>query len=351
VYLKYFTAFLCLISASLSAALFTNEEPYNTVKIHIDQVMKTQKVPGVAVALIYDNKIYLYNFGLANISGKKKVTPDTIFEIASVTKVFTATALAIEVLDNNMTLNDPVTDYLPQLKNRAQPVSKIKLVDLATHTSSLPRESPSRNQPMAFLSEWSPSYPVGTKYVYSNVGFGILGEAIANKEGLDYEQMIQKLVTGPLGMKSTFVQVPADLQGNYAQGYNKEGTPIPMHTSNTLPGGGALHSTSRDMLKFLSANLGLAGAPEISQAMSFAQKGHFRVNYQLSMGLAWQRFSTKQGLLIIDKNGGLPGFSSYIGLVPEKRMGIVLLINKAKTNATRVGRSILITLEKAEFEY
>lgn len=328
------------------------EKPFGIIKKHIDKLMEEYDVPGVAVALVYQGKSYLYQFGYVDRALQKPVTDQTIFELASLTKVFTSTALAWEVIQGKMVLNAPVTQYIPLLRNTITPISQVKLIDLATHTSSLPRVPPNPKEKqtsqslITFLQHWKPGYPIGTKYVYSNLAFALLGYAIGRVENEDYEKVIKKLISTPLQMTSTFVHVPAILLDHYAQGYTKKGEKAKRTVAPVWPGGGALKSTSRDMLKFLRANLDLEGSENLRKAMQFAQQGFFKVKEQLTMGLGWQRFTTKKNLLIIDKNGGLPGFSTYIGMIPHLKLGIVILTNKAKTHSTRVGRKILIKLSK-----
>lgn len=339
---------LVILFSTLS--LKADETPLPVVKKHIEKLMSDHEVPGVAIALVYKGKSYLYQFGYADKHLQKLVTSNTIFELASITKVFTSTALAMEVLNGKMALTDSVAKYIPQLKQNKYPIDQVRLLDLATHTSSLPRGIPNHKKKeteqhrFIFLRNWKPSYPIGTKYSYSNFGFALLGFAIENIEHESYEQVIAKFITDPLQMTSTFVHVPYSHVNEYAQGYTKNGKMAKRYKSPLWPGGGALRSSSSDMLKFLEANLELAGPKELQNAMQLAQKGYFKVKHNFEMGLGWQRYTSPQQILIIDKNGGLEGFSTYIGMVPDEKLGIVILANKAKAHSTNVGRKILINL-------
>lgn len=313
--------------------------------------MRDFKVPGVAVALYYKGKAYTYCYGYADLAHKKQVTDDTIFEIASITKVFTATSLAWEVLAERMQLQDPISKYLPGLPKQDSPFAGITLYQLATHTSSLPRTPPQKSpqdhspystaEMTAWLKGWTPQDPIGSKYAYSNLGYGLLGFALSAHSAIPYEQIIRQEILQPLGMNSTFVTVPEAYKGLYAVGYGKGGEIASHYPSTIWPGGGALRSTNHDMLQFLMANLGVKGPPHLLQAMKFAQKGFFRVNDTLVLGLGWQIIDKSYKLKIVDKNGGVSGFSSYIGMVPEKTMGIVILTNKGKARAATLGRAIL----------
>jgi beta-lactamase class C len=317
----------------------------------IKEFMKNKGVPGVTIALFYEGKGTLYSFGFADPKLKIKANPDTIFEIASLTKVFTSTALAVEVLRGKMALNDPVLKYLPSIQNNSKGISQVTLSQLATHTSSLPRVPPQKkgirkytpDLLMEYLRNWQPLYPIGSKSVYSNLGFGILGQAVANVEHESYAEAIYSLITGPLEMNSTMIHVPEDLRKNYAVGINKFDKPAEKYALNAWPGGGALRSTSRDMLKFLIANMDEGGPKELRKAMQLAQQGVYKVNNRLTMGLGWQRYA-QHNYFFIDKNGGVDGFSSYIGIVPSRKVGIVILTNKGKTQITYLGRHLLARL-------
>lgn len=345
--MHFFKFSLILAILFHSGSAFCKESYEQIVKREIAAYMQEKDIPGIAVALYYEGKSELYNFGVTDKATKSLITPATLFQIASITKVFTATALAVEVEKGKMALNDPVAKYLPKMP-LGLPLDQITLQELATHTSSLPRDPgdgkriPStQEEVMTFLKNWTPSYTIGSRYVYSNLGFGVLGYALADLERKPYYEVLQTLILNPLGMYSTFINIPPPFMQYFAQGYTKEGRIAVRHPPNAWPAGGALRSTSADMLKYLKANLGVSGPIELQKAMQFAQQGLFKAHKNLVIGLGWQRFTTKKGELFIDKDGGVPGFSSYIGMVPEKKIGIVILANKGKGDITATGRKIL----------
>ncbi len=155
-------------------------------------------------------------------------------------------------------------------------------------------------------------------------------------------------ITGPLGMSSTALPLPRDLLGRAVQGYGPGGRPSgrPGEEGGTFkwPGSGQIYSSSRDMATFLAANLGeLPGHGPIENAMAFAHQGVFTVSPRLTIGLAWQIVSTGS-FTIIDKNGGLDNTSTYIGFAPQRKLGIVILVNRGKQHATGIGRQILHAL-------
>jgi beta-lactamase class C len=348
--LVVFQACIASLYAKTGSDVTLQTEVVDTV---IKPFMKENDVPGIAIGLYYKGDESVICYGLADKAKNVPVTQDTIFEIASITKVFTSTELALQVNRGYMSLSNPLSNYLPGITRYKGDINQVTLENLATHTSSLPRELPHLKKGKAydhtmvinFLQNWEPDYPIGTKYVYSNLGFGLLGYAIEDVEHMPYEQFIKNDLLTPLDMNSTMVDVPAYLLNNYAQGYSPQGNPVPRWPHTILPGGGALRSTASDMLKFLEANLGVKGSKEVLDAMQLAHQGFFKVNDKLTIGLGWQRVKVRE-MLIIDKNGGLPGFASYIGMIPEKKIGIVILANKSKIKSTLVGRQLLMRLAK-----
>lgn len=318
----------------------------------IEPLMKQEKIPGMAIAVYDGAKGFVMSFGFADKGRKTPITPDTLFDIASMTKVFTSTALAIEVEKGKMALHDPVTKYLPGISKSFGAINHVTLLQLATHSSSFPRVATFHRQGtfthqmiLHFLQHWNPKHPPGQTYLYSNLGFGVLGYALENEQKTPYFEIIEKEILKPLEMTSTVIDIPSHLLHRFAQGYSKEGEPVlsDNSTRHLLPGSGSLRSTASDLLKFLEANLGLRGSFELKKAMQFAQQEYFKASDHLTLGLAWQRIYL-QGMLIIDKNGGLPGFSSYIGMIPEKKIGVVVLTNRVKANSTKIGRTLLVRL-------
>jgi beta-lactamase class C len=311
----------------------------------IEAFMQQYDIPGVAVAFVDNREGKILCYGIKDKHNNAIVTENTLFEIASLTKVFTTTALALHVLQGNMALSDPISKYLPELNNTFRPVSKITLLELATHTSGLPRtggdwHNGGPRKIMDFLQKWRPDNPVKKQYAYSNLGFGLLGYALENVEKRPYEKVIKYDILIPLGMNTTFTEVPKEFLPQYSQGYGPQGKPTSKRISGYIPGSGAIRSTAKDLLQFLKANMALSGPAELLKAMQLAQRPYHKVRAHFTMGLGWQRFNTGK-TLIIDKNGGLPGFTSYMGWIPEKGIGIVILTNKSEARPTELGRFLL----------
>jgi beta-lactamase class C len=356
-----YIAVLCVLF--MTASLFADdrhdkkEEPLNEHQLAalVNKVVGPWKqqnaAPGVMVVIRINGKTMFFPLGEADQANHKPVTPDSIFELASITKVFTTTSLAMGVNSGKLQLNDTVGKTIPYLREHGGDIKGITLQQLATHTSGLPR-MPGRLHPgpqtkqdvLEWLAQWHITSPApGTKDVYSNLGVGLLGYALEDV----YKQPLMDLWStqflGPLGMQHTFFDVPDSSREFLVQGYNPRGKPVDPAPVAALPAAGRLKSSGRDMGIFLAASLGEISNAVVMNAMQLAQKPYFPASPRMTQGLAWQLLNI-QGEKVIDKNGGLAGTSTYIGLLPEWRMGVVVMANKGKCGATAVGRKLLLAL-------
>jgi beta-lactamase class C len=314
---------------------------------------------GVAVAVRMNGETRFFNYGFANDARNRRVTADSIFNLGSVGKLFATTTLAEAVKGGQLSLDDPVAKYVTELQ-RGGDIRRITLGQLASHTSGLP------NRPgeyerwhrgrytwpdfVRFLNSWKADakHEPGKQYLYSDTAMVLLRIALQRRFNTPFAQLMHQRISGPLAMSSTALPLPRDLLGRAVQGYSPQGQPIgrPGMEGGAFqwPGSGQIYSSSRDMATFLAANMGeLAGHGAIENAMAFAQQPVFTVGPRLKIGLAWQNFSSGN-LLILDKNGGLNNTSTYIGFAPQRKLGVVILVNRGKQHATGIGRQILHAL-------
>jgi beta-lactamase class C len=308
--------------------------------------------PGAIVVVHREGATRFFPFGHSHPRRRDPVTPDSIFELASITKVFATTSLALEVEQGKMRLDDPVAKYLPILRT-GKDIRKVTLRQLATHTSSLPRAPGphpgggpwNRRSLMEWLVRWEAPDPPGARSLYSNLAVGVLGDAIATAERESLQEVWNRQFLHPLEMHSTFFEIPPGEQKRLVQGFDRDGRPVPRAVANgAWPAGGRLCSSGRDMGRFLAANLGeTPHRPLITQAMQLAQKPYFEVSPKMTQGLAWQRVRLHDEL-VIDKNGGLDGSATYIGMIPGHKLGVVVMANKGKSQGTAVGRALLLAL-------
>lgn len=268
---------------------------------------------------------------------------DTLFEIGSVTKVFTALLLAEMAETHEVALDDPVAEYLPVGVTMPERGGRgITLRDLATHMSGLPRlpanmapadpANPYADYTMAQLHAFLGSYvltrDIGSHYEYSNLGAGLLGDVLARRAGQPYEALVRTRITGPLGMASTAIALTPDMRARLASGYDASLQPASYWDMPTLAGAGALRSTANDLLRFLAAELGYAESPlRTAMAAQLVPREPTGMT-GVDVALGWHITSnpTRQ---IVWHNGGTGGFRSFIGFDPAARLGVVVLTNAA----------------------
>jgi D-alanyl-D-alanine-carboxypeptidase/D-alanyl-D-alanine-endopeptidase len=282
------------------------------VQALVQPLLEKKQSVGVVVGVIKAGRAQVFGFGREATGVDKMPDGKTIFEIGSVTKVFTSLALAEMAQESLVRIDDPVQRYLPKEVNVATRAGReLTLEDLATHTSGLPRIplkmvllGVKSNDPYAtysekdlydFLKIWKPTQDIGSKWAYSNLGAGLLGQVLSRRAGVNYGQLIANRITEPLGMNDTRVTLNGEQERRLAKPYEMGGTPASRWTFDALAGCGALHSTADDFLVFLAAELGLKET-RLRAAMEATQKPRRETGIAgMRMGLAWIREEASQG--------------------------------------------------------
>jgi beta-lactamase class C len=343
-------------------------------ELNVEQIVKQKVQPilpkngeggGVAVAVRMNGRTSFVNYGMADDAKNRPVTADSIFNLGSVGKLFATTSLAQAVKQGELSLDDPVAKYVTELQ-RGGDIRRVTLGQLASHTSGLPRvpgqyEHWHRGKYtwpdfVRFLnsSKADPKHEPGKQYLYSNAAMVLLRVALERRFNTRFAALMHQRITGPLGMSSTALPLPRDLLGRAVQGYGPMGRPIGKAGEESgvfeWLGAGQIYSSSRDMATFLAANMEeLPDHRPMENAMTLAQQGVFQVNPHFKQALAWQDVSSGN-LAIIDKNGGLPNTSTYIGFAPQRKLGVIILVNRGKQHATGIGRQILHALTQDQSE-
>ena len=336
--------------ASTSTAL-TEQEIH---QILVDRVDTNKRAVGIVVGTIGPQGSKVTSYGKTAKDSTAVPDGDTVFEIGSATKVFTSLLLADMVQKGEVKLDDPVSRYLPaSVKVPERNGRKITLIDLATHTSGLPRlpnnfhpkdalnpyADYTVDQMYAFLSSYELPRDIGSQYEYSNFGVGLLGHVLALKAGMSYEKLLQTRILAPLKMNSTAITLTPAMKAHLAQGHGETLEPVANWDLPTLAGAGAIRSTANDMLKFLGANIGLTKTP-----LAPAMKAMLEVRRptgipNLEIALAWH-ISSKDGEQMIWHNGGTGGYHSFMAFDPKTRSGVVVLCNSF-TDIDDIGQHIL----------
>ena len=323
---------------------------------------------GAAVAVHSEGRTLFFNFGEARDG--RPVTSDALFNLASIGKVFVSTLLAQAVKQGDVALDDPVDKYVTELK-RGGDIRKVTLAQLASHTSGLtstPQQVETWHRGpytlpdfIRYLNAWQADdgHQPGKQHIYSNAGFVLLWLALQRRYDTPIGAFQEKHLLAPLRMTSTALPVPERnargelapaLRARAVQGYGPEGRPVggPGNEQGTFnwPGTGQMYSSARDMAVFLAANLGaLPNQRPLQDAMALAQQSVFTAGPRFSQGLGWG-IVRNGNLTIVEKNGGLNNTSTYIGMIPDKQLGIVILMNRGRQPATRTGRQIMLALAR-----
>lgn len=300
---------------------------------------------GIVVGIIEPAGQRIVSYGRHAWDDQRPVDGDTVFEIGSITKVFTALLLADMVRKDEAGLADAVAKYLPARAAPAERQGKtITLQDLATHTSGLPRlpenmapQDPGNpyaeytvDQLYEFVSRYRLPRDIGSEYEYSNLGYGLLGHALglstdARDASASYERLVRSRIAAPLGMDSTAITLSAGMKTRLAGAHDEALQPVSHWDLPALAGAGALRSSAKDMLKFLAVPLGYR---KISLAQAFALMTSVRhtLDAQTDAALGWV-ISKKDGEEIVWHNGGTGGHRAFIGYRTKTRTGVVVLSN------------------------
>src|SRR5215510_4428977 len=248
-----------------------------TVTRHVRSIVPPDGAGGVAVALRIEGRTLFFNYGWADRATKRPVTSDTLFNLASLRKVFETTLLAQAVHNGELTLDEPVAKYVSELE-QASDIGRVTLGQLATHTSGLllPQDHPpwpdwgyTLLEFIRTLNAWTAEKPPGQQHLYTHAGFILLQLVLERRYNAPIDELIEQRLLRPLGMSSTVLArgddsprgaLPPELKSRAAQGYGINSNPIGAPGDQTgyyhWPGTGQMYSSPRDMAVFLAANLG-----------------------------------------------------------------------------------------------
>jgi beta-lactamase class C len=363
------------------AAGDTQDQLKPIVDAAIQPVMAKYRIAGMAIGVISEGKPYVLNYGVASTETGKPVTRDTLFELGSVSKTLTATLASYAQINGQLSLSDPTEKYLPALQHT--PFGNVSLVNLGTHTpGGLPLQVPddihNNKQFMQYLSAWKPTYAPGTYRTYANPGIGTLGLITAKSMGQDFTSLMEQRMFPALGMKNSYIDVPAAKMANYAQGYTKDDAPVRVTPGVLSAEAYGIKSTAADMLRFVAANMDLIKLDgKFQRAITATHTGYFKAGV-LTQDLIWEQYpypvelktlqegngsamvynatpaveikppQPPQPDVWINKTGSTNGFGTYVAFVPEKHIGIVILANKNFPTEDRVNIAYQILTALAE---
>ncbi|HVY90670.1 MAG TPA: serine hydrolase [Hyphomonadaceae bacterium] len=310
------------------------------IKARVDEGRAAGIVLGVMDA---DGKTRVVAYGDPG-PGAQPLSANSVFEIGSITKTFTATILADMAAKGEVKLDAPAQTYAPPgltLPKRGE--KEITLLNLSEQNSGLPR-MPSNFKPADpanpyadytpqqlddFLAHYTLTRDIGAEFEYSNLGVGVLGNLLANKAGKSYEALVRDRVLKPLKMDMTGVTLTPAMQKQLAKGHNPAGAVVANWDLPTLVGAGGLRSNMSDMLKYLRANLATPPKTPLERAMADAHTPRAPASPNMQIGLNWLTTTTKSGAQYTWHNGGTGGYGTFIGFDAKRHVGVVLLVNTA----------------------
>lgn len=343
------------------------------MKTFVDELAKPlmveNEIQGLSIGITVNGKHSFYNYGVLAKDVKAKVTNETLFELGSISKTFTASLASLSEIEGNLNLSDPVSKFMPELKNKV--FDTIKLYNLGTHTAGgftlqLPDEITNDKQLINYYRTWKPDYRAGTYRLYTNPGIGLLGIIAGKTMNQPFVEAMTNNIFVKLGLKNTFYKVPSEYLGEYAQGYNKTNNPVRLSPAVLANEAYGIKSCTKDMITFVAANMGIGNVERnLSEALMNTHIGYFKT-MEMTQDLVWEQYNypvsleglqkgnsydmiykpnpTKEILphqrpesqVLINKTGSTNGFGGYVMYVPSKKIGIVILANKNYPNSSRI---------------
>jgi beta-lactamase class C len=351
-----------MIAPSTPSHAESDRDIERVVARHIEGMLSAGEPGGAAIALRIEGRTLFSSYGSAEFTAGRPITPDTLFNLASLRKVFETTLLAQAVNKGELKLDDPVAKYVVELQQGGD-IRGVTLGQLATHTSGLllPQDHPpwpdwgyTLPEFLRTLNAWRADFEPGKQNVYSHAGSILLQLALERRYGTPIDELIEQRLTRPLGMDSTTLprrddsprgHLSPEHKSRAVQGYDPDGNPVGEPGDQQgyyhWPGTSQMYSSARDMAVFLAANLGeLPIDPSLQQAMTLAQQSVLAIGPRERQALAWE-IILGEGPTIVEKYGGLNNASAYIGMMASRKLGIVILCNRGNQYPSEVGRRIL----------
>jgi len=313
-------------------------------------VIDDEDAVGLVVGVVKDGRTQVWAFGETKRGGGEKPNERTVYEIGSVSKAITGTLLADMVERKLAKLDDPVRQYLPD--GVVMPIADgkpITLEHLATHTSGLPRlpdnmkpadpKNPYADYTVERMYDFLKSHKLRRspgEHEYSNYAVGLLGQLLARKAGGDYESLLAERITKPLAMNDTRIALSDDMRRRLAPPYDAALAPDANWDLPALAGAGGIRSTAADMLKLIQAALADADT-EQRRALRIAFQKRVDLKNGQAIGLNW--FIARDGVTRWH-TGMTGGYSSWLSIIPNSGIGVVVLSNTATSRTAELGEQV-----------
>jgi D-alanyl-D-alanine-carboxypeptidase/D-alanyl-D-alanine-endopeptidase len=321
----------------------------------------------MVIGLVDESGTKVFGAGKLDNSTSNEVNGDSVFFIGSITKTFTALLLQDMADRGEVKLDDPVGEYLPSsVKMPTHGGKEITLLNLATHTAGFPHDSDNMTgkdwqeqfetytveKMYSYLSNYKLSRDPGTEYEYSNFGVVLLGHVLALKAGTDFESLLLDRICRPLQMNTTRIVPTAEMRSHLAMGHNQAGEKYPPAKLDLYAPAGGIHSTANDLLKYLSAQVGLTPS-SLSSAMqkthvirtkdSHGYPGGTEKNYYGNIAMPWMQRggASPAGMDLLGHAGGAGSYHNWAGFDLKQRRGVVALTTSPRISIEDVGQTVL----------
>jgi beta-lactamase class C len=373
---------LCLLPPATGRAADDESTALQTIVADtVRPIVRRYHIPGMAVGITLHGQAYVYDYGEASKATAKPVTHDTLFEIGSISKAFTATLASYAQITGHLSLSDPASRYLPDL--RGSSFDNVSLLNLGTHTPGglqlqVPDTVTNDVELMTYFRRWKPAYRPGTYRTYSNPGIGLLGLIAARSMDRQFGALMESWLYPALGMNHTYLEVPKSQLDNYAQGYTRTDAPVRMAPGVLAEEAYGVRTTASDLLRFVEANMAMFDLDAtLQRAIIATHMGYDKVG-PMTQDLIWEQYHYPVDLkdlldgngdvmalqanpvvkidppsqpaddVLINKTGSTNGFGAYVAFVPGRRVGIVILGNKNYPIEARVTAAAAILTRLAD---
>lgn len=342
------TAAACTVSRADEATL------RDAVELTATAMWLDYKAPGLIFAAVRGEDAVVLGFGETSKGSGTEPNGRTVVRIGSISKAFAGHLLASLNVDGKVQLADPASKYLADMKLPEAGGQTITLIDLVTHSAGFPREMPGEAPPAGnpydrlswanyktYLGSAKLNYTPGTAAAYSNVGFDVLGAALAGAGGAIYADLLRTRITDPLGMKDTVLRLNDDQKVRLMVGYNFDGAPMPPYElQESQAASGGIYSTADDMVRYLRWHLNRRD--RAGEAVRLVGHALYRQRDGLAMAVGFDEAGPTDAIslawlamrprgtrpFLMQKSGGLQGFMSYIALAPTRGVGVFVAVNQ-----------------------
>ena len=368
--LSLFRTLLTLVALLLPAAAHAadTEKIAAAVERAFRPLMKEHDIPGMAVAVTVNGKRHIFTYGVAEKGKNQNVTKDTLFEIGSVSKTFTAMIAGYAEAQGKLSHDDHPGKFVRQLQD--SPIDRVTLKHLATYTAGglplhLPNAIKTDAEAIAFFRTFKPTAEPGAVRQYSNPSLAMYGRVAAAALNRDFADLIEGDLLPKLGLRNSYIRIPEKVMASYAWGM-KGKKPVRAQPGTYNAEAFGIKSSAADMIRYVEAHISPDGLPpQLQRAIESTHVGYFRVG-DMVQGLGWEHYpypvsldhlqagnsdaivmkpnaateltppQTPSTPTLFNKTGSTAGFGTYVAFVPAKKIGLVMLANRSFSTPARI---------------